>query len=294
MSRAILFSHLVHCRLMAALRFVRWDMIPQYHCSGDALAASWRKVFNATTAPWFIVQLAPCCGNNFGLDAGDNIREAQRRSSTTVPDAHLVVLNDLGDTGGSSKCKPDPVTGRCKDQTKTGPWHCIDPANPRPPAPQTHPKNKTEAGRRLGLQLWARLFAKDNKTAGGVVQFTGPVLDAVKLVGRNLTVAFEPSSAKGLGWAPTHNCTCYARSCCRLVLSHALLQHADIRSVAATIYSVLPIIELFLSSCSAETQYMQLSNLSLAANPSWVEHNDTIDDSWINVTATIGPTHGHD
>ena len=52
-----------------------WDGIEQCHCSGDALARSWRDAFD-TAFPWFVVQLAPCSGDNDGLIAGSFVREA--------------------------------------------------------------------------------------------------------------------------------------------------------------------------------------------------------------------------
>ena len=98
-----------------------WDGIDAYHCSGDALARAWRRAF--TTAgtgagfPWFVVQLAPCCGDNDGLIAGSYVREAQRRTSLTVPDGHLVVLNDIGD-GGLQPNKP--VKNSTKKKSERG------------------------------------------------------------------------------------------------------------------------------------------------------------------------------
>lgn len=180
-----------------------WDHIDAYHCSGDALAASWRAAFSDDDAvPWFVVQLAPCAGNNFGLFAGDNVREAQRRTSLSTPDAHLIVLTDLGDAGND----PDGLG-----------WQCGR-------APATHPKNKTEPGRRLGMQMWNHLFA----TAGDQpLVASGPVLESVSRSGSAVIIRFNASTSRGLHWLPTHNCSCYTDGgpCCTAATAYAQLSN---------------------------------------------------------------------
>lgn len=237
-----------------------WDRIGQYHCSSNALATAWRDAFAASTTasiPWFIIQLAPCCGNNFDLLVGNNIREAQRRASLSISDAHLVVLNDLGAAGGL--LPPDMMQ-----------WSCYNHDHPgNPPAPQTHPGNKTEAGRRLGLQLWKRLYmAEDRMQAAhssssstvpnpNTNSFTGPIVQSLRLEDNNIVVSFEASSAQTLQWAPSHNCSCYTGShpCCNPI-----------------------------------TQFAQLSNLSLQHDQSSLEHNSTRSQSWINASASVCDT----
>jgi hypothetical protein len=200
------------------------------------------------------VQLAPCSGDNYGLFAGDNIREAQRRSSLSIPDAHLIVLNDLGDAG----------------EMINGSWNCRNPSAPtKPPAPQTHPKNKTEPGRRLGLQVWRRLFGNLHSTSQSTRRVagtetvatavtmvtTGPVFQsAVKSGTDTLVVQFEAASSAGLHWAPTHNCSCYTLSA---------------------------------PCCSTDTQYVQLSNLTMPDDQSSQKNNKTRAQSWVNASATI-------
>ena len=164
-----------------------WDGIDAYHCSGDALANTWRAAFTDSGPgfPWFVVQLAPCSGDNDGLIAGSYIREAQRRTALTVGDAHLIVLNDVGDAG-------------------------VQPAKASGYAPATHPRNKTEPGRRLGLQFWSRLFP-DQAGAPNSQQWP-PAVKSVERSrdGASITVAF--TNASGLHWHPTHNCTVYTNA----------------------------------------------------------------------------------
>ena len=186
-----------------------WDGIDGYHCLGDALAVAWRSAFSTApagvvanitdgadgagttaagagaTVPWFVVQLAPCCGDNDGLIAGSYIREAQRRTTLTTADAHLIVLNDLGDAG-PNLLKPSKA------------------------APATHPKNKTEPGRRLALELASRLVP-DVAGPPTALQWP-PALRSTSLSADGNTLAFTFSNATGLHWMPTHNCSAYSNS----------------------------------------------------------------------------------
>jgi hypothetical protein len=161
------------------------------------MIAEWRALFNSSSMPFFVVQLAPYWQKNVG-STYPAIRIAQAQAadnSMHSGPSGYAVTHDLGDIAGG-----------------------------------IHPHNKTEVGRRLALEIRAKVFKTPN-----LPRIPAPLPGPVQVKSRPGLRADDPSSpfgvkfnddvtapyaatfgikfndevtaTGGLVWSGTHNCT---------------------------------------------------------------------------------------
>jgi hypothetical protein len=158
------------------------DVPSTYQCQLEAMIAEWRALFNSSSMPFFVVQLAPYWQKNVG-STYPAIRIAQAQAtdnSMHSGPSGYAVTHDLGDIAGG-----------------------------------IHPHNKTEVGRRLALEIRAKVFKTPN-----LPRIPAPLPGPVQVKSRPGLLADDPSSSFGikfndevtkspfgLVWSGTHNCT---------------------------------------------------------------------------------------
>lgn len=164
----------------------------EYQCELESLMAEWRGAFGQSTMPFFVVQLAPyweppcepLLRNAIGLTPppcgiGTNypaIRIAQARAvanaeAETGAPSGVCITHDIGDVAGG-----------------------------------IHPHNKTEVGRRLALEIRAKVFG-----VRGLPRITKPI-EPARVNSSGLLIQFmsDGRAVSQLGWGGTHNCS----ECC--------------------------------------------------------------------------------
>jgi hypothetical protein len=155
----------------------------EYQCELESLAAEWRGAFDQSTMPFFVVQLAPYweapSSKQGGIGANyPAIRIAQARAmanaeTETGAPSGICITHDIGDVAGG-----------------------------------IHPHNKTEVGRRLALEIRAKVLGV--RGLPRITEPIGPVRAHPSQSELLIQFTSDARAVSELGWGGTHNCS----ECC--------------------------------------------------------------------------------
>jgi len=184
-----------------------------YSCHFPAMIADWRLKFESPELPFYFVVLAPC---NSRRETGEKRSDAKHGEVKEFLEQPEDGGNGASDETGDDWCH-DFVNMRnaqfsALQLPNTAYALAVDLGDVSSPARSVHTRRKQEVSRRLALAALKMQYQQ-------AVIDTGPVLDAIVVVGSGATatlkISYAAGTAVGLHTAPTADCDKVGtRVCC--------------------------------------------------------------------------------